>query len=164
MVELTKTVVCEEIVIDNLKERQYHYVPVIKDIFIFDKSPLQTLKTLLKKTQSSQYLLISAEIYKHYQHHNRIFFFDATNYIEICTDIDRKKRSKMINHHNTNSCNESDILHNKLFEHHIYIDVTRMNPEESTMNESHLNLIKLFMKTYYINLNSEFSDREICNY
>ena len=63
MLELTRTVVCEEIVIDNLEEKQYHYIPVIKELFIFDKSPVQTLKALLKK-KNSHYLLISAEIYR----------------------------------------------------------------------------------------------------
>lgn len=160
MLELTRTVVCEEIVIDNLEEKQYHYIPVIKELFIFDKSPVQTLKALLKK-KNSHNLLISAEIYKHHEQHNRVFFFDATKYIDICKEIDRKKRAKLINTI-TNTSNECDILHNILYEHHIYMDIERMNEEESKMNENHLNLMNLLMKEYNINLNNEY-DVEIWN-
>lgn len=154
MLQFTKTVLCEEIVIDNLQERKYHYIPVMKEIFIFDNCPLETLKQLLKKRKNSEYIFISAEIYKHYEHYNRIFFFDATKYIDICSEIDRKKRSKY--NRITKSTNECDILYDILYEHHIYIDVEQMNTEESTM--SHLNLINLLMENYKINVNGEYND------
>ena len=75
MLDFSRSVVCKEIVIDNLRDKVYHYEPIIKEVFLFDNSPIQTLKCLLTKTNhTSQCLFISAETYHHYEQHNQIFF------------------------------------------------------------------------------------------